>query len=144
MFKKLLNPGNYNGTINLILLLNRVVIGGCMLTHGLGKWSKLQGPEPIAFADPFGIGMTPSLALTVFAEVVCSFLLIIGFFTRLATIPLIITMAVAIFIIHASDEFGKKEMAVLYLLIYVSLLLAGAGKYSIDSRLYKKGKVSKK
>lgn len=115
-----------------------------MLTHGLGKLTKLLGPDPVAFADPFGIGMGPSLALAVFAEVVCSVLLIIGFFTRLATIPLLTTMAVAIFIIHAADEFGKKEMAVLYLLVYVTLLLAGAGKYSVDTLLYKKGKVSKK
>lgn len=144
MFKKLLNPGNYNGTINFVLLLNRIVIGSCMLTHGLGKLTKLLGPEPIAFADPFRIGMGPSLALTVFAEVFCSGLLIIGFLTRLATVPLITTMMVAIFIIHAADDFGKKEMAVLYLLVYVTLLLAGAGKYSIDNLLSKKSKVVKK
>lgn len=114
------------------LLLFRVVVGGFMLTHGLGKLSMLTGPDPIQFADPFGMGQTTSLALTVFAEVVCSFLIILGLATRLAVIPLAITMAVAFFYIHMNDEFGSKELSGLYLMLYVFLIIAGSGKISID------------
>lgn len=120
------------------LLLFRITVGGFMLTHGLGKLTMLMGPGPIEFADPFGVGPTTSLALTVFAEVVCSFLIIIGLVTRLATIPLIIAMAVAFFYIHMEDEFGAKELAGLYLMSYVFLLITGPGRYSIDNLISKR------
>lgn len=87
------------------------------------------------FGDPLGLGSELSLALTVFAEFVCAILLILGLATRLATIPLIITMVVAGFIVHGNDPFGKKEMALLYLAVYFVLLITGPGKYSLDNSL---------
>ncbi len=136
--KKLVDPGNYPKSIDLVLLLSRLVVASFMLGHGWGKFLKLTGPEPIQFSDPLGMGTTASLSLTVFAEVFCSLLIFFGLTTRLATVPLIITMAVAAFIVHASDPFGKKEMALLYLLIYLTIAIAGPGKYSIDNGIYKK------
>lgn len=109
-----------------------------MLTHGLGKFYNLIGDEAIAFGDPIGIGVTASLVLTVFAEVFCSIFLIIGFSTRLAAIPLILTMLVAVLIVHASDEIGKKELPILYTLIYFILAVMGAGKYSLDHLIFGK------
>ena len=118
------------------LLLLRLVVGGFMMTHGLGKLTMLMGDGPIQFADPFGMGQTTSLALTVFAEVVCSFLIIIGLLTRLAVIPLIIVMAVAFFYIHAADAFGDKELSGIYLTIYVFLAITGSGRFSIDHLIW--------
>jgi putative oxidoreductase len=114
------------------LLLVRIVVGSFMLTHGIQKYHMLMAPGPIKFADPIGLGEGPSLYMAVFAELVCSALIIIGFATRLVTIPLIVTMVVAVFVVHAADEFGVKETAALYLLIYVLLLITGSGKYSVD------------
>lgn len=128
----LFNPGNYPNNVNTALLILRVVIGIFMLTHGWGKMQTLFGNEPIQFADPIGLGATFSLALAVFAEVLCSILLIIGLGTRLAAIPLLITMLVAAFIIHINDGFGKQEFALLYGVIYLTIALIGAGKYSLD------------
>lgn len=120
------------------LLILRIVVGCFMMTHGLGKLTMLMGNDPIQFADPFGVGQTASLALTVFAEVVCSFLLIIGLLTRLAVIPLVITMAVAFFYIHIADAFGDKELSGLYLAIYVFLGISGSGRFSIDHLIWKR------
>jgi len=123
---------------DLALLLLRVTLGAMMfISHGLPKLQKLFGADPIKFADPFGIGMEASLWLTVFAEVVCALLLVIGLATRWAAIPLIITMLVAAFMIHWDDPFGKKEFALLYLIPFVVLLITGAGRYSIDKLLNK-------
>jgi putative oxidoreductase len=58
----------------------------------------------------------------------------------LATIPLIITMSVAAFVAHGADPFGKKELALLYLVIYLFLLFAGSGKFSIDYLISRKSK----
>jgi putative oxidoreductase len=111
-----------------------------MLTHGYPKLMKLLAGGEIRFADPFALGMTFSLVLTVFAEFFCSILIGFGFGTRLATIPLIITMLVAAFIAHGDDPFGKKEMALLYIVVYVFLLFAGSGKFSVDYLISRKSK----
>ncbi|MCB9365175.1 MAG: DoxX family protein [Flavobacteriales bacterium] len=136
--KNLFNSGDYPNNVNIALLVLRVIIGIFMLTHGWGKMETLFSGEPIQFADPLGLGATVSLVLTVFAEVFCSILLILGLGTRFAAIPLLITMLVAAFIIHANDGFGKQEFALLYGVIYLTILLIGAGRYSLDYSISKK------
>ena len=103
-----------------------------LLTHGIPKIQSLFGPEEIEFPDPFGLGPGISLALAVFAEVICSVLVILGFKTKLAVIPIIITMLVAAFYAHWADPFGYKELSLLYCAVFLSLLFTGAGQYSID------------
>lgn len=125
---------------SLALLIVRVVVGLLMLAHGVQKYKMLMAPGPVEFADPIGIGQGPSLVLAVFSELVCSALLIIGFATRLVTLPLIVTMIVAVFIVHGHDGLEKQELPILYLLIYVLLLITGSGKYSVDGLLPKKKK----
>lgn len=118
--------------VDLALLILRIGSGGLMLTHGVPKISKLF-ETPIKFSDPIGLGETPSLILTLIGEVIAPIFIIIGFKTKIASVPAIITMFVAAFIIHLSDPIGKKEKAILYLMCFVVLFLTGAGKYSIDS-----------
>ena len=110
-------------------------MGGFMLVHGWPKLSKLISTGEFKFGDPIGIGVELSLILTIFAEFVCAILIVLGLKTKLATIPLIITMLVAAFIVHASDPFGHKEKALLYLIGYVAILLLGPGSYSVDAKL---------
>lgn len=127
-------------SLDFILLLVRIAVAAFMLTHGFPKLIKLLAGGEIRFADPFGFGMTFSLVLAVFAEFICSILIGLGIGTRLATIPLIITMSVAAFVAHGADPFGKKELALLYLVIYLFLLFAGSGKFSIDYLISRKSK----
>lgn len=121
---------------DLSLLLLRVGSGLMMLSHG---WPKLAdfSNKLTTFKDPLGLGPAVSLQLAVFSEFFCAILLIVGLFTRLSLIPLIITMAVAAFIVHAEDPFASQEKALLFLLVFVVQLLFGPGKYSIDAQLTK-------
>ena len=119
---------------DLGLLLLRITGAGLMLTHGVPKLGRLFAEGPIEFGDPIGIGPGPSLFLAVIAEFLCAVLVLIGFKTRWATIPVIITMAVAAFIVHAADPFGSKEKGLLFLGIFLSILLLGPGKYSVDRK----------
>ncbi len=128
-------PGKYGHSA---LLLFRIAIAILMLTHGLPKVGKLFSGEEIQFADPFGLGMTVSLVLIIFAEVICSSLIIIGLVTRLATIPLIIGMGTIVTIIHAADPFGAKERPLMFLICFAFLLVVGPGKYSLDNSLRKR------
>jgi putative oxidoreductase len=119
---------------HLAKLILRIGFGGFMLTHGIPKMMKLFAGGEIQFADPIGLGATASLVLTVFAEVVCAALIVVGFKTKWATYPLIFTMLVAAFVVHADDPLGKKEFALLYAVGYLAISLLGAGKYSIDKK----------
>lgn len=132
--RRIFSTAYSTANINIALLLLRVIVAAFMLTHGLPKLMNMMAGTS-KFGDPLGLGKDLSLALTVFAEFACSILIMLGLATRLAVIPLIITMAVAGFVAHADDPFGKKEMAFLYLAIYTTLLIMGPGKYSIDSAL---------
>jgi putative oxidoreductase len=129
LFRAKINTGG----LSFLLLIIRLGVCGLMLTHGYPKLMKLLEGGEIQFGDPPGLGPAVSLALTVFAEFVCSILIGLGLATRLASIPLIITMCVAVFIVHGSDPIGKQELGSLYLMIYLVLLTAGPGRISLDS-----------
>lgn len=116
------------------LLILRVYAGSLMaFSHGFPKLSKLFSGD-FGFANPLGIGEVPSLILTVFAEFFCAVLVVIGFRSRLATIPLMITMFVAAFIVHTDDPFSKKEFGLLYFFAYLMIFLMGPGKFAIDKK----------
>ncbi len=120
---------------DLGLLLLRIAAGGFMAySHGWGKLQKVLDGD-MGFADPLGIGEEVSLVLTVFAEFFCGILVVLGLFTRAALVPLILTMLVAVFIIHADDPFSKQEFGLLFLIPYITLFLTGPGKLSVDSKL---------
>lgn len=121
------------------LLLLRIGVSIFMiLLHGWPKLSNyLQGN--VNFPDPIGLGVELSLVLAIFAEVICSFLLMLGLLTRIAVVPLAFTMIVVAFVVNAGRELIVSERALLFLIIYLFFLLVGSGKYSLDFYLYRKG-----
>ncbi|GAB5473733.1 MAG: DoxX family protein [Maribacter sp.] len=120
-------------TKDIGLALLRILPSAMLLTHGLPKFQKLISGN-FEFGDPIGIGPAPSLFLAVIGEFICPILLIVGFKTRWVAIPPAITMAVAAFIVHASDPFGTKEKAFLFLAFFVVIILVGPGKFSVDKK----------
>ncbi|MHB1039984.1 MAG: DoxX family protein [Desulfobacteria bacterium] len=131
------------------LLILRIGTGGYLITHGWGKLQMLLAGGAEKFGDPVGLGSTLSLALVTTSEFLCAVLIIIGLATRLAAVPVVISMAVAAFVIHARDPwtmeaaakafFGgasktwfSKEPALLYLIPFLSLVFTGGGKLSLD------------
>lgn len=118
---------------DLALLILRLGASGLMLTHGIPKVNMLLA-SPIQFSDPLGIGAIPSLIGVLIGEVIAPLFIIIGFKTKIATIPTIITMAVAAFVVHANDSIDIKEKALLFLVCFIVILLAGPGRFSVDKR----------
>lgn len=137
MTQKIFYSGNYSSATDLALLILRLAAGSFMLTHGWGKLMSVMAGPPYEFSDPIGLGSTLSLFLVAFAEGICSILVALGFAVRLTTIPIIIAMAVAAFVVHAKDAFFAKELPLLYLTVFFVLTIMGAGKYSIDRILAK-------
>lgn len=124
---------------DLGLLLARVIFGGMMAVgHG---WPKLMGfaEKKDSFPDPLGIGSTLSLSSAIANELVLGALLVLGFGTRLISIPLAFTMFVACFIVSAKAPFfftgqgPAQEVAFLYMMAYIMLALTGPGQFSLDA-----------
>lgn len=119
------------------LLALRVAISCFMLVHGMDKILTFN-ERADTFADPIGMGSQLSLIMAIGAEVGCSVLLILGLGTRLAAIPLAFTMIVALFIVHADDPWRVKELAAIYLSMYLVIFIAGPGRFSLDRWLASK------
>jgi putative oxidoreductase len=105
-------------------------MGGLMIPHGYSKLVKFGSTR--TFVDPFHIGTTASLSLTIFAEFFCASLIVLGLLTRLACIPLIIAMSVVVFYVGKGDIFGDGAHGALFLSGFIALLFAGPGKISLD------------
>ena len=135
--KKLFTTGYTTLSIHITTLLLRVGFGVLMIpTYGYGKWVNYQDKKG-DFYDFMGLGGSISMGLTIFAELFCSVLLVLGLFTRLATIPLIITMLVIISV-HDWNLFDKHELAPAFLTGYLAILLLGPGRYSLDAWIGKR------
>lgn len=107
------------------------------LGHGISKIppsdSFVDGVAEMGF--PIAMFFAWMAALTEFAG---GLLLAVGISTRPVALLITINMAVAAFIRHAGDPFGGKERALLFLAIALFFLLAGAGRYAVDSLLRSK------
>ncbi len=110
-----------------------------LINHGYTKVQHFNEMAP-KFADPFHIGPSTTLVLVIFAELICAGFVVIGLFTRLASMVLIVHLLFAFFEIHkanyASPPVGG-EMALIFLTCFIALLFTGAGKFSVD-RLFNK------
>jgi len=125
------------------VLLIRLMIGGVFLSEGVQKFL-----FPMALGvGRFGrVGIPASDVLAPLVggfEVFCGLLVLLGFFTRLAILPLLLIMLVAFFTtklpILLQDGFWKMahEARTDYCMVLglLFLLLAGAGKTSMDAWL---------
>jgi putative oxidoreductase len=120
------------------LLILRV--GSASLLFFAHGWPKIAHFADRAgqFSDPLHVGSTASLALVVFAEVLCSAMVAVGLLTRWAVIPILIFLLVAGFIQHGADPWARKELAFVYLVAFLPLLFTGAGRFSIDALISKR------
>ena len=138
MLKRIFAPGSDSFCTSLALLVLRLCLGLTMLlNHGLDKLKNFSSMSS-GFPDPFHVGHTASLGLTVFAEVVASALLVLGLVTRFGAFVNVINMSVAFFMVHKAVLKGEHsgELALIYLAGYVALLIAGPGRISMDQALY--------
>ncbi len=135
--KKILSIRYSTAAFNFSMLFLRVSFGLLIIVkHGYDKMIKFSTLQ-YQFYNFFGIGTRASLMLAIFAEVLCALFIVLGLFTRLAAIPLIITMLVAIFGFNAGKSLIESEVAILYLGAFVTLLFCGPGKISIDGIINK-------
>jgi putative oxidoreductase len=119
-------------------LLARLVIGAIFVPTGWGKLHNL--PDVVAFFRELGIPYAELQAPFVSSiELVCGALVLVGLTTRLAALPLIGTMVVAIVtavwpaLDTARELFGKEELH--YLVLLAWLAVSGPGALALDALL---------
>lgn len=135
MKNKILNDQSLNTDFAALLL--RLIFGGLFVYHGYTKLIAFDEILPF-FPDFIGIGSKLSFILVIFSELVCGFMVTLGFLTRLTVIPIFITMMVAFFMAHAKDAFDVKELPFLFLLLSIVVFVLGSGKLSVDKLISKK------
>jgi putative oxidoreductase len=127
----------------------RLIVGYGFMAHGFAKLSKV----PHAFAvilHAMGVPLPDVMAwLTIVVELLGGALVLLGAFVTLASIPMVLVLAVAIFSVHlpygfssikliavtpAGAQFGPPgyETALLYIACLATLVLGGSGPWSID------------
>ena len=135
MLKQFLSPKLNDTGINSALLILRLVSASLMIPHGYKKLMHFSEKSE-DFMNFMGLSSEISLALVVGAEFFCAILLGVGLFSRMAVIPMVVAMLVAAFDAHEGEIFGDGETAFLYLACYVTVLIAGPGKWSLDYLLF--------
>jgi putative oxidoreductase len=131
IFRAIASDKSSSGPAGWALAVLRVSLGlGMLLGHG---WPKLMRFSELAgkFADPLKLGAPLSLALIVFAEVFCAALVVLGIFTRLASLAVVFGMGVVVFVINHGDALGKGELAAVYGVGFLALVIGGGGNFSL-------------
>src|SRR5688500_2048084 len=111
--RKLFSINYSDNGIAFATLLLRLALGGLIIPHGYSKLINFASKSS-SFADPFHIGHPTSMALVIFAEFFCGVFILLGLFTRLACIPLIITMAGVVFYVHKGDFSSGADKPALF------------------------------
>lgn len=132
MRRVLTDPGRPGPQRDLGLLVLRVAFAAALIgAHGWGKMTTLIGGGGEGFPDPLGVGGVASLAMAVFAEVICALAVLLGLGGRLPAAILTVLFLVAFFMVHSGDPFGERELAFVYLVAFATLTLTGPGRYSL-------------
>ncbi len=116
-------------------LLGRLAVGLLFLSTGWGKVHNI--PKVTAFFQELGIPAPGLNAVVVgYSELICGTLLVLGLITRLATIPLIVSMAIAIATAKWKDIHGLFDLVgtdeLTYLVVLVMVAIIGPGALSLD------------
>ncbi|HEY4967527.1 MAG TPA: DoxX family protein [Puia sp.] len=135
--RKLLSTAYSDNAFNFALLVQRVATGLLLLIgHGLPKISKFSEMAP-NFYDPFRIGHRLSLILVILAELFCSMFIILGLFTRIAALIIVINLFVAVFVFQHGMPLKNVELGAIFLTSVFTIMIVGPGRVSVDGMMGK-------
>ncbi|WP_347924316.1 DoxX family protein [Pontimicrobium sp. SW4] len=125
------------------VLFIRLAFGFHLLYYSCSDVINLSAGDNAEWLGSLGVPF-PFFAswLYILAQFFGGVLLIIGFKTRLISIPLIVTFLVAFFLVHAADPYKDSFQAIQMLAISFFFLFNGSGKLSLDD--YLKSKINGK
>ena len=99
---------------------------------GVGVKEAEQIPNPLHLPDAF------NNAFAISANIAFPFFVLAGLFTRLATLPTLAVTLTGYFVVHWNDSLLERDMPFMYSLLFLTILILGPGKYSVDNIIHKK------
>ncbi|AZF26490.1 DoxX family protein [Pseudomonas sp. R2-60-08W] len=102
--------------------------------HGLPKLLNYSDQLKL-IEDPFHLGAPLTLLLAIFAEVLCPLLIIAGVWTRLACLPILAVLVIALLVVHPEWTLFEGQFGWLLMIIFTSILIAGPGSLRLGQRL---------
>ncbi|MCF5233321.1 DoxX family protein [Pseudomonas sp. OE 28.3] len=99
--------------------------------HGLPKLLHYS-QQLTLIEDPFHLGANVTLCLAIGAEVVCPLLIIAGVWVRLACLPILAVLLVALLVVHPQWSLFEGQFGWLLLILFSSILIAGPGRLALD------------
>jgi putative oxidoreductase len=125
-------------TFHLAMFAFRVLVSvQLMTTHGLKKLG-IGVEQAEVVPNPLGLPEQLNSLFATSANLFFPVLVIVGLFTRLATLPVLAVTMTGYFILHWNDSLPEKDMPFMYSLSFLLILLFGPGKFSIDYLINKK------
>ncbi|SHN36853.1 DoxX family protein [Mucilaginibacter sp. OK098] len=136
MLKQLLSS---NAILKNWMILIRIIIGIIIAKYGLEIFNHDKMKGNVAWLTDIHLPTPVFMAyLGKATELIGGGLLIIGLCTRLASIALVINMAVITFLMGKGEIWGSDQLPFLFLLLFASFIFYGAGKWSFDYLLFDK------
>jgi putative oxidoreductase len=117
------------------LLLLRVGVGASLFVkHGLEKITHFPQMRS-HFPDPIHVGPTVGLIVALLSDSICSILVAIGFYTRVAAAIIVINLLVVFFFMHKFSFMQEHaELVYIYLVVHIYILIAGGGRFTADNK----------
>ena len=129
----------FHGTIVI-----RILAGIIITKYGLQVFDEDGMNGYTGWLKDIGVPAPKAMAyIGKWAELLGGISLILGIFTRWLMIPLVLTMAVIIFVMGKADPIGDDQHPFLLLLIFLFFCLAGPGKWSLDYLFFDAKKLNK-
>ncbi len=129
-------------TANAGVAVLRIVTGIVFAMHGYQKFFQMGVPGVTGYFGSLGVPAPHFFAILVSSlELIGGIALVLGLFTRVIAIPLIIDMMTAIVLFHAKNGFFVPkgiEFVLMLMTSCIALALAGPGAFSIDRALREK------
>lgn len=120
---------------DLGLLFLRVSAAAFLLAvHGLPKLLDFDHQLTL-IEDPFHMGARLTLVLAIFAEVLCPLLIAAGIFVRLACLPILVLLLVALLAVHPEWTLEQGQFGWLLVIIFTTVFIAGPGRLALNARV---------
>ena len=138
LFIRSVDPAVTYLVFNTTMLLFRAAVSLEMIfVHGFKKLGiGLAAAETVP--NPLHLPEALNDAFAVSANILFPFLVLIGCFTRLATLPILAVTLTGYFVLHWNDAALVRDTPFIYSVIFLFILVLGPGAYAVDSYLYKK------
>jgi putative oxidoreductase len=105
-----------------------------LFVHGLPKLLNLKAQLSL-IEDPFHLGAPLTLSMAIFAEVLCPLLILTGVLARIACLPILFLLLVALVVVHSDWSVDQGQFGWLLIIIFTSVLIAGPGRLALNIRL---------